>query len=420
MSRISKYLCQLGVFFLFLGVLTATSSDARQQANPQMNRFKLADSYIRTGQYDRAIPLLEKLYASDSTSVVYYRKLKEAYAGIKRYDEAIALVNDRLEMNRTPSLMAEKAALLSQKGEPDRALEIWHEAIETAPSRSGTYRTVYLSMIDHRRFDEAIDVLRNGREQLDQPNAFAVDLAHLYGLTSRHRDAADEYLSILSNQPDRLPIVKRRLSRYSDQEGALQTTLEAVEAQVEEAPLHRPYRELAGWLYLQVENFERAFDEYRAIDRLEEENGAVLYSFARKAAEAVAYETATRAYERILEQYPEMPSAPDAQLGLAEMHRKQAEDTDERAFDYSGNRQEAPHYTAALEAYKRFTRTYPDHPKHAKTLREIGLLQLNVFRRPNQAETIFQQITEQYPDSPEATLAELNPGRIAPLPNDLE
>ncbi len=385
-----------------------------------MERFKLADSYLRTGQYERAIPLLEDLYQTDSTSIVYFRKLKEAYAGRKQYEKAIALVNDRLEIRRTPPLMSQKAALLSQKGDPERALETWHAAIDLAPGRSGTYRAVYLSMIEHRRFDEAIRVLEQGREQLDQPNAFAIDLAHLYGLTSRHKLAAEEYLRILANQPGRLPIVKRRLSRYSEQDGALEATLAVVEQKAEDDPLHRPYRELAGWLYLQVGRYDRAFDEYRAIDRLEEESGSVLYSFARKAANSEAYRSATRAYELILERYPDMPSAPDAQLGLAEMHQKQAEEANERAFDYSGNPQESPHYSAALEAYRTFTRNYPNHPAHASTLRKIGLLQLNVFRSLGEAASIFQEITEQYPESPEAYHAELNLGRVAILRNDLE
>lgn len=420
MGRISKYLYQLGAILLFIGVLTATSSHAQQQENRQMARFKLADSYLSTGQYQRAIPLLEDLYRSDSTSVVYYRKLKEAYAGVKQYDQAIALVDDRLEINRTPSLMAQKAALLSQKGEMENALDTWREALELAPNRSGTYRTVYLSMIDHRQFDEAITVLQQGRERLEQPRAFAIDLAHLYGLTSKHKAAAEEYLRILADQPDRLPVVKRRLSRYSDQEGALEATLEIIEQRVENEPLHRPYRELAGWLYLRTKQYDRAFDEYRAIDRLEEENGAVLYSFARKAANAEAYQAASKAFERILERYPEMPSAPDAQLGLAEMHRKQAEETNERAFDYSNNRKEPPHYSAALEAYQTFIRNYPNHAEHAATLLEIGLLQLNVFRDVGRAESIFQQLPDRYPESLEASRAELNLGRVAVLRDDLE
>lgn len=386
-------------------------------------RFQLADTYLRGAQYDRAIVLLEDLYATSPATYVFYEKLKEAYENVKRYDDAIALVDDKLaalDAADPTTLLADKARLFFLKGEEQTAYTLWDEALAGSPENQNLYRIIYSSMLEVRLFDKAIAVLEQGREALGQPTLFQADLAYLYSLTGQHEQAMEEYLGLLALNERQLNYVRNRLSRSLEQEGALDASIAVAERGVREAPLNRGYREVLAWLYVEAEDYQKAFNEYRAIDRLEKENGRVLFDFAQRAADAAAYDIALEAFGEVLSRYPDAPVAADAQLGLAEMHQRWAEKTRERLFDEQGNRLPAPHYAAALDTYRAFLQQFPTHPYYPEVLRRIGRLQQDVFFNLGEADATFTEVTQRYPKSQAAYQARFDLGRIALTRGSLE
>jgi tetratricopeptide (TPR) repeat protein len=412
---------------VLLGVLAPPMLAQRLQVRPggsvdssQVARYTLAETYLRAGQFDRAIRLLEDLYADSPDTYVFFDKLLEAYESVKQYDDAIGLVDDRMANSpRTERLRVEKARLQYLKGDEQGALDTWHAVLEGATS-SSRYRMVYASMIDVRLFDEAARVLEAGRTAVDDPALYRTELAYLYSLNGRHQRAASEYTALLAETPNKLSFVRNRLSRFVDQEGALDSTITVLEEAVHKEPLNRAYRELLGWLYLEHEDYAKAFDAYRAIDRLEQEQGRVLFYFARQAADAGAFDVASKAYDEILRRYPEAPVVPEARLGLGEMHQRWADATSERPRDADGNRQPAPHYDAALAAYRTFLQEHPSHPRYPEVLRRIGSLQQDVFHELGAAEATLQEVIDRYGDSEAAQEARYDLGRIALLRGNLD
>ena len=154
-------------------------------------RFQLADTYLRGAQYDRAITLLEDLYAASPSTHVFYEKLKEAYENVKRYDDAVALVDDRIAQlaSGDPTvLVADKARLFFLKGDEEGAFALWDEAMIGAGGNQNAYRIIYSSMLQVRLFDRAIAVLEEGRRATRQPTIYQADLAR------RHLESAQQGL----------------------------------------------------------------------------------------------------------------------------------------------------------------------------------------------------------------------------------
>lgn len=393
---------------------------AADTSDADVKKFQLADAYMRSGQYQKAVPLLEDLHARSPNDHTFYTKLKTAYENVKAYDQAIALVEARMQQGRSsPMRMSEKARLIYLKGEEERAFEVWDASLSLSPNRSSTYRVVYQALVDIRRFDKAIDILQTGRENLDDPDAFRIEIAYLYNLDGEHRKAMTEYVALLRENPTRADFVRTRLSSFVDQGEGLDASIEVLNQAVRDAPLNRGIRELLGWMYMEREDYSKALDVYRAIDRLAEENGRSLFSFARKAADADAYEAASRAYDLILERYPDAPVAPSAQKGLGDMHRRWAREEGERAVNGSGNRVEAPHYEAARAAYRTFLDAYPTHSAVPEVLQQLGRLQQEIFRNFDAAASTLRRVVNQYPDAQSANEARYDLGRIALLRGDL-
>ena len=370
-------------------------------------RFRLAERYLRAGETQRAIALLEDLYDEHAGTLAFYQKLKEAYESQKRYGDAIALVEREMERRgRSPALLSEKARLQYHgEASEETAFATWDAAVAAAPNEAHTYRTVYSSLTDARLFRQAIDVIKKGRETRNKPAMMRLQLAYLYSLTSQHEEAIGEYLALLQQSPGRLAFIKRRLSRFLEQEQALQESIAATSRAVREEPLVRPYRELMGWLYLQADEHQKALRSYRAIDRLEGKDGRLLYSFAQQAADAGAYRAALDAYNLVLERHPEAPVVPGALRGMGQMHEQWAQNsTDPETRE--------AHYEKALEAYRKFLSDYPQHETYPPVLRAVGRLQQDVLFDLAAAEQTLKEVTNRYPSTRAAHLAQYDLGRL--------
>lgn len=406
--------------FLFLsGILFVSSTSAQGIDSTLVARFQLADSYFRAGQFDRAILLLEDLYDASPTTNVFYDRLKQSYESIKRYEDAITLVDQRFESLPVPMILADKGRLQYLQGDEEAAFQTWDQAIALLPNRQNTYRVVYISMREVRLFDRGIIVLEQGREALENPTLYQNDLAYLYNITGAPTKAMVEYMSILEANDQQLENIKVNLSRFTDREDALPSYIVVAERAVRQAPLNRSFREILAWLYMESELYEDALNVNKAIDRLEQEEGRVLFTFARSASDAGAYETALQAYQEILTLYPSGFIAPEATFGLGQMYERWAEKIREQAYDRNGNRTPSPNYDQALATYRSFLQNYATHPFYPDVQTRIGRLQQDVFFNLGEAEAILNEVIQSYPDTEAAHEAAYDLGRIEIQRNDL-
>lgn len=392
----------------------------QQQENPQIVRFRLADTFLRSGQFDQAIGLLEDLYAEAPQNDAFYEKLKEAYENVKRYEEAAALIEARLADTRSAALLSDLAHIHYLQGNEQKAYATWREAVETAPTDPNTYRVVYRSLLDARQFEHAVLLLEQARSATGQAGLFRVELAYLCNISGLHEKAAEEYLALLKENDRHLNFVRSRLGSFLAEEEALASSLVVVQDAVRTDPLYRAWRELLGWLYVEAEDFGNALGEYRAVDGLEGGQGHMLFEFAHTAADAGAWNKASEAYREVLARYPDAPAAPRALAAFGAMHMRWAAEIGERAFDESSNRIEAPHYDEALAAYQTFLLRYPNHELYPDVLHRIGRLQQDVFFDTGSAEAIFRQVVSTFPNTRAADQAAFDMAGIAIIHGQLD
>ncbi len=403
---------------ILLGSGTASAQNVDES---QVGRFQLAESFLRAAQYERAIGMLEDLYAESPGTHVFYERLRQAYENVKRYDAAIALVDQKIASESAPtSFYVEKARLLFLKGDEAGARAQWHRAIETNPSSPSVYLLVYRSLFQLRLFDYAIEVLEDGRAAIDNETLFQTDLAQLYNLTSQHGKAVEKYLELLALNQNQLNYVKTQLSGFLSTPESIEESIGIAQTGVANDPLNRSYRELLAWLLVEGDDYREALEVYRGIDRLDREEGRILFSFGLIAADGGAYDVALESFDEVLSRYPEGVSAPEAMRGLAMMQEKWAETLGETVFDIAGNRQERNHWDEALETYQRFLIEFPQHAQFPDVLRRIGSLQQDVFFDLNAAETVLKEVVGRYPQTEAANQAAYDMGRLSVTQNRLE
>ncbi len=376
-------------------------------------RFQLADTYLRSGQFDRAIAILEGLYR-DNPEYAYFSKLVSAFESTKRYADAIALIDARLESDPNPvTLWSERARLLYLDQRPDEATSAWENAVAAAPDQEMTYRLVYQSIAGVREFEKASALLVRGRSTLGDSSLFHQELGYLYGMLSEHGKAMEEYLALIAKDERQLSNVKSRLGRAAGQPGVVSASVEVVERGVKSNPLNRSFRELLGWLYLEAGLYPPALETYRAIDRLESENGRVLFTFAGQASAAKAFDVALEAYTEILDKHGTRPIASEALRGKAEMHRRWANAMNEarEAVDKNGN-SARQHFQLALESFEEYASRYPSSPNLPYVLLDVAQLNQDVFFRFAPAKGTLETVVARYPNHAAADRAAFQLGLL--------
>ncbi len=382
--------------------------------------FQLADQYVASGEEDRAVALMEDLYADNPDSLPVFTKLKQVYGSARRFDQIVDLVERRMEQHgASMNLFAELGTALHEAGRPEEALEAWSSAISAAPNAEMTYRIVANNMGQAQLYDAAGRSLLAGRVALGDSLLYRAELANIYGLAANFESAADEYLALLVDNPDAGDLVRARLTRLIETTGAAEAFSLAVARAIRRDPLNRAYRELAAWIALEHGDYSTALDANIAIDRLQGEQGQSLYGFAQAAATGDALEEAQRALAIIVERHGSGPIAPHAHIAMAQLSEKLADRAGEHAFDADGQRIPAPHFEAALEAYASFAVRYPNHPAGDGALARAAELQQAVFREYEAAEALLRTLVAQSSNAGISGNARLELGRVALRRGDL-
>lgn len=396
------------LLLLFVVGASVLPAHAQQVDSTQLKRFQQANAFLRSGETDRAIKLLEKLYAESPGHTAFYRKLKETYESVKRYDDALRLVEKQIGDAPTVPLLSEKARLQYQKGDVETANETWDRALRLAPENRQTYQTIYKTLLDIRHFKKAIEVLTQGRQDLDRPSAFRTELARLYGLDGQFENATREYVRLLAEAPDRINYVRNQLQTFVQQGQGIEAITGVLQETVQESSRNRAYRELLAWLHMEQSDFEAAFEVYRALDRLGNSEGQSLFRFAQRAADAQHYAVATRACETVLERHPDSRIAPTVQMTLGDLYRRWAEET-----DTSSVAQDSARYDEARTAYQTYLQSYPTHDNHPEGLLKLGTLHLDAYRALDEAESTLDQLVSKYSQSAAAEEGQYHLARIA-------
>ncbi|MCH8277277.1 MAG: hypothetical protein IIA50_07070, partial [Bacteroidetes bacterium] len=86
----------VGAIALSLAAGPTRVSEAQAADSTLVARFQLAESYLRSAQFERAISILEDLTLRSPEIHVFYERLRKAYETLKTYDAALTLRDKRV------------------------------------------------------------------------------------------------------------------------------------------------------------------------------------------------------------------------------------------------------------------------------------------------------------------------------------
>jgi tetratricopeptide (TPR) repeat protein len=292
---------------------------------PQQNaaRLRLAQDFERMGQYERAAEIYASLFDADPRNGGYYFGLKRALVQLRRYDELVAAINRRLELVDDVNARVDLADVDFKRGQTARAHEKWQELLRRYP-HAGTYSLVANALTENRAYDEALQIYLQGRQKLNTPSLFMIELANLYALRLNYSAATAEYLRYLEANPRQFPFVQSKVNEMArDDDKNLETVTKALETALPQSSQPQSLHRLLAGLFMQGKQYERALLSYQTLERLssaaDKTNvGSEIFNYAEQARNAGAAAFAEQAFLIIVREMPSSPYWLPAQFGLGQ------------------------------------------------------------------------------------------------------
>lgn len=392
------------IFIRLILLFGLLSAPALLPAQDQATKLRFAQTLEQAGDHEQAARLYGELYRKEPLNGVFFEGLRRNLLQLKRYDEAAALIQERIAAApQDVNLHALLGSVYHKAGREADAVAEWDRTIAVEPANPAVYRTVAAVLVENRLLERAADLYRRARVACGDPNLFTPDLAALLAVIMDYTGATTEYLRWLRQNPAQLGFVQGRMASFTGKEEGRAAAIEAVRAGLRNDEDLMLYR-LLGWLQLEGKHYAEALDVYRTIDGLSHSQGGELYAFAERVFKEHVYDIAARAYHEAIAVPIVANRMPYARYGYAAALKELGSVADTMGLPVSEGSFPVPEtrsqFAGAIEEFGRIIRDYPRTEFSARSYYQIGLIQFERLFDLDAALASFEQVEKELPGAP--------------------
>ncbi len=372
-----------------------------QQTGNLQNDFLLGQSYEQAGDFGSAKKIFESLLIKDPQNHQFFTSLNRIHVQLKEFDKSIALISNQLKIfPQNIDLYGMLGVSYYLNGDERKAFQTWDDALASLPQSPMNYRIIANYAIERRAFDKATEIMQRGKAIATEPLMFSYDLANIYAITMRFREAAEEYCHILENEPKQLRLVEQRILSYMSRPNALEQTIEVFEKKKSHSDLSFTY--ILARLYTEKKDFQNALSLYIKLDDKQNSQGAELYNFANSVYNEGEYQIAGETFSHVISKYPESPVYSPAKLGIAKtleaiLQKETFEVSPEWKPFYSVVVPDNRKVEKVLSAYDEIVKLYPYSEIAVEALLRMGRIKLYKQNEIKNAISIFERIIDETP-----------------------
>ena len=406
------------MFFCFVSFLSA-------QNNPNVdNKFRLAQNYEMVGQLEKAEALYKELITLQTWNYTFFESLNRILILQKKYDESAGLIETRLKDSPNDTgLYGLLGTTYFYSDQTQKAYDTWERGIAANPDSFITYRIIANSAIENRAYEKAIDFLKRGKRITNDPFPFMLDLANIYAINMNFKDAATELCELISIRPDQLPTAKARVNIYLNRPLAAEQTTASIINFIDSKETAE-LLDFLSFVYFQTGKFDEALETITESEKKFKGNGTSIMIFAQEAFRSRQFETASQAYEYILDHFSKSPLEITARLGYA----KTLEEALNQKNDLMVEKWKPlsiptilfpADYETIINAYNDFIVSYKDNASSTEALFRIAEVYRLRLLDLQKADSVYKKVIHNSPLTSYAAESNIALGRIAVALNKL-
>lgn len=304
---------------ILLGSVNCFSQD-RPSGNPpvlpfQMNASdntedQLASQYFQNKEFFKASEIYERLYEKKPTSSNYFYYLY-CLIEIREFDKAEKLIKSaRKEDPKAMKYMVDLGYLYFREGDTDKSKKQYEEALKKLSGNQQQVGELAAAFISRNENEYAIRTYMKGRQLMNNPSAFAFEMASIYERTGDLPSMLDEYFLLLESNRSYLQTIQDRLQYVlaNDVDGSRNDLFRKyLLEKVQKQPDKSWYSELLWWYSIQEKDFEMALIQAKSLDRRLKEDGNRVFQLAQLCNSNQDYTTAIDAYRYLISKGTDYP-----------------------------------------------------------------------------------------------------------------
>lgn len=361
------------------------------------NKISLAKRYEQSGDLEKAKKIYNDIIKEQPWNFEIVKSLNDIFLKLKEYDNSILLIEEKIKLNPTdPNLYGLLGSTYATMGENQKASEIWDKAIEINKSSMVTYRVIADYAIQKRDFNKAIEILKKGLDATNEPMIFSYDLGNLYSITMEFEEAAKVYCDLLFSNPEQLASIQSRMNRYLTHANSVKATID-VTLDYYEKSRKTQYLDLLSYLYMREQNYSKALDLMIQKDKALDNNGISIFNFAKSVFAEGDFNTSSKAYMFLINNYKNSSFLPDAELGYIrsaeeKLNSEQIDSSNAWKPFLENDTAGSYKYSKIIKDYENLAEKYFNDNIIASAKMRIGIIKLTIFKDYNEAGKIFSDL----------------------------
>jgi tetratricopeptide (TPR) repeat protein len=272
-------------------------------------KISLAQEYYDGGDLDKAYALYQALARDLRSLPLIHQNYFKLMITTGRFDEAEAYL-DRL-IRRYPDnfyYQVDKGLLYRERNQKDLEQAHFDGLVRGVGSDPGRVRMYTQYLLQVQLYEYAIEAYKESRRQLNDPDAYAIQMAGIYRIMNMKREMIEEYVRYAENNPENRSTIENLLQSLLVEEEDLSIFEAFMYEKIQQHPNDPMYVEFLVWVNLQQKNFQGAFVQARALDRRMRLDGNGVMEVGRIALENKEYNTAVRIFEYVVGEYTGTPN----------------------------------------------------------------------------------------------------------------
>ncbi len=367
-------------------ILTFLQIDLHAQGSEE-SKFNLAKSYENSGSFENAARIYKQLYDNRPGLDKYFDAVVRTCKAQKKFEELKQIVEHRLTIVQNPKTYALLGEMYWRLGKVDSAKKAWQTALEKFPDDPDRFQIAAETQQNIPVLEMAIETLKEGRDELGEPNMFSDRLSRLYIATGNYKAGVEEILNYLKQS--------RNIANAQGHLYALMTNDKANEyiGQKLKKAASKHERDLRiQQLYLfylrTIKEYDEALQVTIRLDELTKSNGKKISQFAYQSRRDGQYDTALKAYSYLIDKREYKKYLPSSLYGYARTLENKLAVKQEISKD---------EIKTIIDRYEKIIDEYPNQQNSAESRYRIAVLANDYLNNHKRAIEELTMLIENYP-----------------------
>ncbi|MCP9198989.1 tetratricopeptide repeat protein [Gramella sp. GC03-9] len=268
---------------------------------------QLARNFFDQGEFEKALKVYERLYKENPSNTAYFNGVVASYQQMEEFEKAHEMIVSRLNSSaNNPSLLVELGHNYELQDNEERANQLYDEALLSIEGRPNYAYIIARSFEQYNLLDYAVKAYERAMD-LNTDRNYNLQLARIYGEQGKIEEMFSNYLDLIEGDMKFYGLANREFNRYITDDPQAEANIifrKLLLKRLQENPVLL-YNEMLSWLFVQQNEYDKAFAQERAIYRRGDNSSLQgLLNLAVMAREAKAYDAAREIMDYAIEESP--------------------------------------------------------------------------------------------------------------------